>query len=90
MPPASQIGPISKDPIATPRGPAFVKPAVERPAGVPPFEELKAKGTQDFQTERRETEAQEKLAPAAREIASGASLASLAARFEEQVPWQRD
>ncbi|HXM79794.1 MAG TPA: peptidyl-prolyl cis-trans isomerase [Thermoanaerobaculia bacterium] len=80
-----KVGQISKDPISTPRGPAFVKPAEERPAGVPPFEELKAKVAQDFQTERREKEAQEKLAPAAREIASGASLASLASRYETEV-----
>lgn len=80
-----KIGQISKDPLATPRGPAFLKPAEERPAGVPPFEELKAKVSQDFQAERREKEAQEKLAPAAREIASGASLASLASRYETEV-----
>jgi peptidyl-prolyl cis-trans isomerase D len=80
-----KVGQVSKDPITTPRGPAFVKPAEERPAGVPPFEEIKTRVSQDFLTERREKEAQEKLAPAAKELASGATLASLATRYETEV-----
>jgi peptidyl-prolyl cis-trans isomerase D len=80
-----KVGQISKEPIATPRGPAYIKPAEERPAGVPPFQEVKARVSQDFQAERREKEAQEKLAPAAKELASGATLASLAGRYETEV-----
>jgi peptidyl-prolyl cis-trans isomerase D len=62
-----------------------VKPAEERPAGVPPFEDVKPRVAQDLMTERREKEAQEKLAPAARELASGATLATLAGRYETEV-----
>lgn len=80
-----KIGQISKEPVSTPRGVAFVKPAEERPAGVPPFEDVKPRVAQDLMTERREKEAQEKLAPAARELASGATLATLAARYETEV-----
>jgi peptidyl-prolyl cis-trans isomerase D len=82
---SQKIGQISKDPITTPRGPAFVKPAEERAAGILPFAEVRPRIAQDYQTERREKEAQEKLAPAARELASGATLASLAARYETEV-----
>jgi peptidyl-prolyl cis-trans isomerase D len=80
-----KVGQISKEPVATPRGPAFIKPAEERPAGVPPFQEVKARVSQDFLGERREKEAQEKLAPVAKELASGATLASLAGRYETEV-----
>lgn len=80
-----KIGQISKEPIATPRGPAFLKPAEERPAGVPPFQEVKARVAEDFRAERRSKEAAEKLAPAAKELASGATLASLAGRYETEV-----
>lgn len=80
-----KIGQISKDPISTPRGPAFIKPAEERPAGVPPFQEIKTKVSADFVADRREKEAQEKLAPVAKELASGATLASLAGRYETEV-----
>jgi len=80
-----KIGQVSKEPISTPRGPVFLKPAEERPAGIPPFEEVKAKVSADFVGDRRSKEAQDKLAPAAKELASGATLASLAARYETEV-----
>src|SRR5262249_37667214 len=65
--------------------PAFVKPAEERPAGLPPFDEIKARLTMDYQAERREEEGAAKLAPAAAELASGTPLATLAARYETEV-----
>jgi len=80
-----KIGQVSKEAISTPRGPVFLKPAEERPAGIPPFEEVKAKVSADFVGDRRSKEAQDKLAPAAKELASGATLASLAARYETEV-----
>ncbi|MEO8190000.1 MAG: SurA N-terminal domain-containing protein [Acidobacteriota bacterium] len=80
-----KIGQISKDPITTPRGPALIKPAEERPAGTPAYDELKPRLLQDFLAERREKEAQEKLAPAAKELGSGTTLAALAARYQTEV-----
>jgi peptidyl-prolyl cis-trans isomerase D len=80
-----KIGQISATPIATGRGPAFVKPAEERPAGVPPFDEIKTKLTADLQAERRGQEALAKLAPVAQELASGAKLPALASRYETEV-----
>jgi peptidyl-prolyl cis-trans isomerase D len=80
-----KIGQISTTPISTTRGPAFVKPTEERPAGVPPFEELKARLTTDFQADRRDKEAIAKLQPVAQEIASGTTLAAIAQRYETEV-----
>ncbi len=80
-----KVGQISKDPVTTPRGPALIKPAEERPAGIPAFDELKPRLSQDFLSERRDREAQEKLAPAAKELGSGTTLAALAARYETEV-----
>jgi peptidyl-prolyl cis-trans isomerase D len=80
-----KLGQISGTPIPTGRGPAFVRPSEERPAGLPPFEEIKAKLTADFQAERRDQEALAKLQPVARELASGATLATLATRYETEV-----
>src|SRR6185503_7451018 len=80
-----KIGQISSTPIPTGRGPAFVKPAEERPAGVPPFDEIKTKLTADLQAERRGQEALAKLQPVAQELASGAKLAALASRYETEV-----
>ena len=80
-----KVGQISKDPVTTPRGPALIKPAEQRPAGIPAFEELKPRLSQDFRAERREREAQEKLAPAAKELGSGTTLAALATRYETEV-----
>jgi peptidyl-prolyl cis-trans isomerase D len=80
-----KIGQLGKDPVSTPRGPAFVKPSEERPAGVPPLAEIRARVAQDWKAEHRDEEALEKLAPAVRELTSGATLASLAARYETEV-----
>ena len=81
-----KIGEISKTPISTPRGPVFVKPSEERPAGVPPLTDVKARVSQDLLSERREKEAQDKLAPAVKELSSGAAtLAALAARYGTEV-----
>ena len=82
---AVKLGQISTTPVTTTRGPAFVKPSEERPAGVPPFEEIKARLTMDYQAERRDEEAVAKLQPAAQEFASGTPLATLAARYETEV-----
>jgi len=80
-----KLGQISTTPITTGRGPAFVKPSEERPAGVPPFEEIKARLTMDYQTERRDEEAVAKLQPATQELASGMPLSTLATRYETEV-----
>jgi peptidyl-prolyl cis-trans isomerase D len=80
-----KLGQISSTPIPTGRGPAFVRPAEERPAGVPPFEEIKVKLTADLQAERRDQEALAKLQPVAQELASGAKLSALASRYETEV-----
>jgi peptidyl-prolyl cis-trans isomerase D len=80
-----KIGQISKEPIQTNRGPVYLKAAEERPAGVPPFPEVKARVQIDFIAERRSKEAQDKLAPVAKEIASGTPLATIAARYETEV-----
>ena len=80
-----KLGQISTTPVTTGRGPAFVKPSEERPAGVPPFEEIKARLTMDYQTERRDEEAVAKLQPATQELASGMPLSTLATRYETEV-----
>jgi peptidyl-prolyl cis-trans isomerase D len=80
-----KLGQISKTAVSTARGPAIVKPAEQRPAGVPPFDELKERVTEDWKTDRREKEALEKLQPAAREIASGTPLPQIAARYDTEV-----
>lgn len=82
---AVKVGQISPTPITTSRGTAFVKPTEERPAGVPPFAEIKSRLTMDYQAERRDEEAVTKLTPAAQELASGTPLATLAARYETEV-----
>jgi peptidyl-prolyl cis-trans isomerase D len=82
---ATKLNQISPTPITTTRGTAFVKPTEERPAGVPPFAEIKARLTMDYQAERRDQEAVAKLTPAAQELASGTPLATLAARYETEV-----
>jgi peptidyl-prolyl cis-trans isomerase D len=81
----TKLGQISATAVSTIRGPAFVKPSEERPAGVPPFEEIKARVSKDFQTDRGQEEALAKLGPVAAELASGATLATLAARYETEV-----
>jgi peptidyl-prolyl cis-trans isomerase D len=80
-----KLGQISTTPIPTSRGPAFVKPTEERPAGVPPFEEIKARLTTDFQADRRDREAIAKLQPVAQELSSGTTLAVIAPRYETEV-----
>jgi hypothetical protein len=71
--------------VPTARGPAIVKPAEERPAGVPPFEELRERVADDWKADRREKEALEKLQPAVQEISSGTPLPQIAARFDTEV-----
>ena len=80
-----KIGQISNSPVSTPRGSAFLRPAEARPAGMPPFEEIKNKVVADLQAERRDKEALEKLKSAAAELSSGVGLPTLAARFETEV-----
>lgn len=81
----TKLGQISARPVSTPRGPVFVKPVEQRPAGLPPFEEIKARVTMDYQTDRGQEEAFAKLQPVATELASGTTLAALAARYETEV-----
>ena len=80
-----KIGDVTTAPIDTPRGPVFLRPTAERPSAIRPYEEVKARVTQDWKTERREKEALEKLEPAARELASGTTLAAMATRYETEV-----
>ena len=81
----TKIGQLSTTPITTNRGTVFVKPSEERPAGVPPFAEIKARLTMDYQAEKRDEEAITKLTPAAQELSSGTPLATIAARYETEV-----
>jgi peptidyl-prolyl cis-trans isomerase D len=80
-----KIGDTTTAPIDTPRGPVFLRPIAERPSAIQPFEEVKAKIAEDWKTERREKDALEKLDPAAKELASGTTLAALATRYETEV-----
>ena len=82
---ALKIGDTTTVPIDTPRGPVFLRPISERPSAVQPFEEVKATIANDWKAERREKEALEKLDPAAKELASGTTLAALATRYETEV-----
>ncbi len=82
---STKIGRVSKSAVSTARGPAIVKPAEERPAGVPPFDELRTRVADEWKTDRREREALEKLQPASREIASGTPLPQIAARYDTEV-----
>jgi peptidyl-prolyl cis-trans isomerase D len=79
------IGDVTTVPIATPRGPVFLRPTAERPSAVQPFDEVRTRVAEDWKTERREKDALEKLEPAARELASGTTLAALATRYETEV-----
>ena len=79
------IGKVGTTPISTQRGVAFVKPTEERPAGLPPFGELKARLERDWKAERREKDALAQLEPATKELASGATLVSLAGRYGTEV-----
>lgn len=82
---ATKTGEISSNPVTTARGLAFVRPAEERPAGVPPLEEIKARVAEDWKRERREKDALATLEPAARELTAGATLGALATRYETEV-----
>ncbi len=79
------IGEVSTTPISTARGPAFVRPLAERPAGIQPFGEIRAAVVEDWKSERREKDALEKLEPAAHELGSGTTLAALAPRYGAEV-----
>ncbi len=79
------LGKVSSTPITLARGAAFVKASEERPEGVPPFAELKAKLEQDWKAERRVKDAMAQLEPASKELAAGATLASLAPRYGTEV-----
>ncbi len=79
------VGDISTTPIATSRGPAFLRPLADRPAGIQPFGEVRTAVVENWKSERREKDALEKLEPAARELASGTTLAALAPRYETEV-----
>jgi peptidyl-prolyl cis-trans isomerase D len=82
---STPIGQISATPVSTSRGVAFVKPVEERAAGLPPFAEIKARLEQDWKAERREKDALAQLEPAARELSSGTTLATLASRYGTDV-----
>jgi peptidyl-prolyl cis-trans isomerase D len=82
---SGKIGDVSGKPIATSRGPAFLRPLAERPAAVQPFDEVRAAVAENWKAERKEKDAIEKLQPAARELASGTGLTALAARYETEV-----
>jgi peptidyl-prolyl cis-trans isomerase D len=82
---SGKVGDVSGKAIETSRGPAFLRPLAERPAGVQPFEEVRAAVAENWKAERKEKEAIEKLQPAARELASGTGLTALATRYETEV-----
>ena len=82
---ALPVGRISSTPVTMPRGVAFVRPSEERAAGLPAFAELKPRLEQDWKAERREKDALAQLEPAAKELASGATLVSLAQRYGTEV-----
>ena len=82
---STPVGKVSPVPIPLARGVAFVKPAEERAAGLPPFSELKSRLAQDWKTERREKDALAQLEPAVHELSSGTTLAALAARYSTEV-----
>lgn len=82
---AVKVGDVSGKVIETSRGPAILRPLAERPAGVQPFDEVRATVAENWKVERREKEAIEKLQPAARELASGTGLTALATRYETEV-----
>jgi peptidyl-prolyl cis-trans isomerase D len=87
---ALKIGDVTTVPIDTPRGSVLLRPSAERPSAIAPFDEVRAKVAEDWKAERREKEALEKLDPAARELASGTTLAALATRYETEVKTTAD
>jgi peptidyl-prolyl cis-trans isomerase D len=82
---STPVGKVSANEVTVPRGIAFVKPSEERAAGQPPFSELKPRLEADWKAERRQKDALAQLEPAAKELSSGATLASLASRYETEV-----
>jgi peptidyl-prolyl cis-trans isomerase D len=82
---STPIGRVSSTAVTTPRGVAFVRPSEERAAGMPPFVEVKPRLEQDWKAERREKDALAQLEPASKELASGATLVSLAGRYGTEV-----
>ena len=82
---STPLAKISDTPVTTARGIAFVRPSEERAAGVPPLAEIKAKLENDWKAERREKDALAQLEPAAKELASGTTLAALATRYSTDV-----
>ena len=80
-----KVGAVSAVALTTARGPAVLKVWEQRPEGVPPFDELKPRLAEDWKAERREKDGLAKLEPAARELASGTTLASIAKTYETEV-----
>ncbi len=80
-----KVGQLSKTAVPTSRGPAFIRISEERPAGIMPFDEIKARVGLDFQTERREKEGIDKLQPVVKEINSGVTLAAISKRYDAEV-----
>ena len=79
------LGKVSSTPVTTGRGIVFVRPSEERAAGLPPFAEIRARLESDWKAERREKDALAQLDPAAKELASGTTLAALATRYSADV-----
>ena len=79
------LGKVSPTPVTTGRGVVFVRPSEERAAGLPPFAEIRARLESDWKAERREKDALAQLEPAAKELASGTTLAALAGRYNTEV-----
>ncbi len=79
------IGKVSATPVTTARGVVFIKASEERAEGVAPFAELKPRLEQDWKTDRREKDALAQLEPAAKELSAGATLATLAPRYQTEV-----
>jgi len=82
---STPVGKVSATEITVPRGIAFIKASEERAAGMPPFSELKPRLEADWKAERRQKDALAQLEPAAKQLSSGATLASLAGRYETEV-----
>lgn len=82
---STPVGKVSATEITVPRGIAFIKPSEERAAGMPPFSELKPRLEADWKAERRQKDALAQLEPAAKALSSGATLASLAGRYDTEV-----
>jgi peptidyl-prolyl cis-trans isomerase D len=80
-----KVGELSRTPVTSPRGFVILKVAEERAAGVPPFEEIKGQVAEQWKQDRRRKDALDALAPVARELSGGGSLAAIAKRYEAEV-----